>query len=403
MRHSASSSADTPRLALVRAPELPTDELSRSGVRVSGVTSDLPLTAHGSHRRRIARRAEPERTSAPTAPRWSWPAIAWRTALAAATLAVFLGLVGRGVSSLILAPGQPTALMVVLTSFGVIATTYFVLTLWHALRYREVASARDAALPMLTVIVPAYNEGAAVRVALRSALACDYPAEKLEILAIDDGSKDDTWEHIEAMAAEAPGRIVAIKQPRNQGKREALHTGFLRARGELVVTVDSDSKLEPHALRAIVSPLVADPEIAAVAGRVLVLNREENLLTRLLSARFFITFDLARAAQSRFGAVLCTPGALSAYRLSAVREVLEDWSSQTFFGSPCTIAEDRALTTWLLRRGYRSVYQRTAIVETLMPTDLRRMGRMLVRWERGNIREDLVMLPLLATSWRPRD
>jgi len=83
--------------------------------------------------------------------------------------------------------------------------------------------------------------------------------------------------------------------------------------------------------------------------------------------------------------------------------VLERWSTQTFFGQPCTIAEDRALTTWLLREGYRSVYQRTAVVDTLMPTDLRRMARMLVRWERGNIREDLVMLPLLLTRWRKRD
>src|SRR5690606_2354868 len=99
----------------------------------------------------------------------------------------------------------------------------------------------------------------------------------------------------------------------------------------------------------------------------------------------------------------CTPGALSAYRMSAVRAVLERWSTQTFLGQPCTIAEDRALTTWLLREGHRSVYQRTAVVETLMPTTLGRMARMLVRWERGNIREDLVMLPLLGRRWRQRD
>jgi hyaluronan synthase len=406
MSASASSSSDTRRLALVKNE--PSGQGSSeaspslgSGTRHRARRDDTPTAANGSHKRRVVRRrgAATEPVEAPL----SRLAIAWRLVLAVATLSVFAAVVVRGVSSLVFASADPGAVVVVLTAFGVVATGYFFLTLWHALRYRAVRSPSDQALPTVTVIVPAYNEGAAVRVALRSALAADYPADKLEILAIDDGSKDDTWEHIEAMAREVPDRIVPIRQPKNQGKREALRTGFLRARGEIIVTVDSDSKLEPHAIRAIVAPLAADPEVAAVAGRVLVLNREENLLTRLLSARFFITFDLARAAQSRFGAVLCTPGALSAYRLSAVREVLEPWSSQTFFGSPCTIAEDRALTTWLLRRGYRSVYQRTAIVETLMPTDLRRMGRMLVRWERGNIREGIVMLPVLFTRWRPRD
>ena len=329
--------------------------------------------------------------------------IAWRVALASVVLITFAGLVAHSVASLILAPGTPSLVSMVLTGFGVIASTYFGLTLWHALRYRPVADASEDALPHLAVIVPAFNEGPAVRVALESALANDYPEDKLHVIAIDDGSKDDTWDHISAVAAAHPGRITAIRQPQNGGKREALRTAFERTDAELVVTVDSDSKLHPNALRAIVSPMVADPEIAAVAGRVLVLNREDNLITRLLSARFYLTFDLARAAQSRFGAVLCTPGALSAYRMDAVRRVLDRWSIQTFMGQPCTIAEDRALTTWLLRDGYRSVYQRTAVVETLMPTTLGRMARMLIRWERGNIREDLVMLPLLGTRWRKRD
>jgi hyaluronan synthase len=353
-----------------------------------------PLTAHGSHKRRI------ERNKSRSLPRveedapLARAAVAWRVALAAVVVVAFATLVGTSVLATVLA--APSLVVGVLTGFGVLATTYFVVTCWSAYRYRSVPSYDDSRLPMITLIVPAYNEGANVRVALESAIASDYPADRLEILAIDDGSKDDTWAHIQAVAAAHPGRIIAIQQPKNGGKREALREGFARAEGELVVTVDSDSKLETTALRAIVAPMIENDEIAAVAGRVLVLNREEHLFTRLLSARFFLTFDLARAAQSRFGAVLCTPGALSAYRKSAVDRVVEQWSSQTFLGQPCTIAEDRALTTWLLREGFRSVYQRTAVVRTIMPTRVRQIARMLVRWERGNIREDLVMLPLLA-------
>lgn len=396
--------------------DLPEGALARLGASDTAPTLDdedllrlRDLRAHGSHKRRVRKRAGAAAAPIPEDQPLSRAAVAARATLAVAVTAVFLGVVGAsGVevlgSTLLTGSGSTRAVVVaLLTLFGLGATAHFVATCVRAWRYRPVGLPGAATLPRVTVIVPAYNEGAMVRVALESALAGDYPRDRLEILAIDDGSKDDTWEHIQAVAEAHPDVVVAIRQPKNAGKREALRTGFLRASGELVVTVDSDSKLERSAIRAIVAPMIQDDEVAAVAGRVLVLNRDEHLYAKLLSARFFLTFDLARASQSRSGAVLCTPGALSAYRREAVMRVLEDWSSQTFLGQPCTIAEDRALTTWLLRDGHRSVYQRSAVVRTMMPTNLRQIARMLVRWERGNIREDLVMLPLLATRWRKRD
>ena len=300
-----------------------------------------------------------------------------------------------------LSSGSPTRIALLL--LWTVGMAYLGTLFFHALRYAPVPAGATASLPTVTVIVPAYNEGPMVRLALESALSSDYPAHLLEVLAIDDGSVDDTLAHIQGVARRHPGRVQVIAQPRNMGKREALHTGFLAAKGEVVVTVDSDSRLAPSALKHIVAPLMADPEVSAVAGKVLVLNRWAGLLTRLLAARFFITFDLCRAAQSRFGAVLCCPGALTAYRRSAVLSVLDRWMSQTFLGAPCTIGEDRALTTWLLRDGGRAVYQSTATVHTLVPQTLKGVTRMLLRWERGNLREDLVMLPVLFTRWRPRD
>ncbi|MDC0719742.1 glycosyltransferase family 2 protein [Nannocystis bainbridge] len=276
------------------------------------------------------------------------------------------------------------------------------LTLMFSLLYRPTPAARGE-LPRCTVVVPAYNEGPMVGVALGSILVGDYPRDRLEILAIDDGSTDDTWLHIQRIAREHPDVVRAIKMPKNGGKREALRAGFAAATGEIVVSVDSDSRLDPDALRNIVAPLMADPRVAAVAGKVLVLNRYSGLLTRLLAIRFFLAFDLGRAAQSRFGAVLCCPGALTAYRRSAVLAVLDRWSTQTFLGEPCTIGEDRALTTWLLRTGHRAVYQSTAVVHTLVPTHYAGLARMYLRWERGNLREGLTLLPVLATRWRRED
>ncbi len=286
---------------------------------------------------------------------------------------------------------------------GFASAAYALVVAVIAFRYRPVPRVCDAELPSVTVIIPAFNEGPMVQTALLSALEADYPRERLEILAVDDGSTDDTWSFISDVARAFPDRVTAVRLEKNGGKREALRVGFIRASGDVVVTVDSDSRLAPDALREIVAPLVSDEQVAAVAGKVFVLNRYESVLTRLLTARFFVTFDLGRAVQSHFGAVLCCPGALTAYRRSAVFEVLDAWSTQTFFGAPCTIGEDRALTTWLLRCGYRTVYQSTARVDTLVPPHFSGVTKMLLRWERGNVRESLVMLPTLFTRWRTRD
>ncbi|MCY0986014.1 glycosyltransferase family 2 protein [Nannocystis sp. ILAH1] len=297
--------------------------------------------------------------------------------------------------------GLPVLRTVLLTS-GALLLGHAALTLVFSLLYRPTPAPRRD-LPRCTVIVPAYNEGPMVGVALGSILVGDYPRDRLEILAIDDGSTDDTWSHIQRIAREHPDVVRAIRMPKNGGKREALRAGFSAATGEVVVSVDSDSRLDPDALRQIVAPIMADARVAAVAGKVLVLNRYSGLITRLLAIRFFLAFDLGRAAQSRFGAVLCCPGALTAYRRSAVMAVLGRWSTQTFLGEPCTIGEDRALTTWLLRTGHRAVYQSTAVVHTLVPTHYAGLTRMYLRWERGNLREGLTLLPVLLTRWRRED
>ncbi len=102
-----------------------------------------------------------------------------------------------------------------------------------------------------------------------------------------------------------------------------------------------------------------------------------------------LSFDFLRAYQSTFGTVYCSPGALSAYRASAVKAVLEPWLKQSFLGSPATIGEDRALTNDIMRLGYDSVYQREAIVFTVVPTTYKQLYRMLLRWNRSFIREEL--------------
>jgi hyaluronan synthase len=258
----------------------------------------------------------------------------------------------------------------------------------------------EGPLPRVTVIIPAFNEGPMVEKALYSVAASDYPAERLEVICVDDGSRDDTWRYIEKARRRHPWLIQTIRFPQNRGKREALYAGFTQGRGEYFVTVDSDSVVEPDTLRQILAPLLKNPEVGAVAGNVKVYNRTYNILTRMLWVRFVLSFDFLRASQSMYGFVFCTPGALSAYRREAISPILEKWRQQTFLGNRCTIGEDRAFTNFVLRQGYLTVYQRSAVVYTTVPETYKGLCRMFLRWDRSNFRESLIQLKFMFTPYR---
>jgi hyaluronan synthase len=266
--------------------------------------------------------------------------------------------------------------------------------LWFRYRPAPAATMEDA--PRLTVIIPAYNEGAMVAKSIDSVAAARYPAGRLEVFVVDDGSTDDTWEHIQRAAARHPGVVTTLRFTENRGKRAGLAAGFERARGEIVVTIDSDSVIEEGALLAMVGAF-RDPKVGAVAGKVLVYNRREGIIPQMLHVRFILAFDLLRAVQSTYRTVYCVPGALAGYRTSVVREVLGAWINQTFLGVRCTYGEDRALTNYILSAGYDSLYQRTAVVHTIVPTTYARLCKMLLRWDRSYVREEIRFARLV---WR---
>jgi hyaluronan synthase len=272
--------------------------------------------------------------------------------------------------------------------------------LWF--RYRPTAPAQYAAAPSLTVVIPAYNEGAMVARTIESVAGADYPPGRLEIMVVDDGSRDDTWSHIERAAAHHPQLVTTLRFPQNRGKRAALEQGFRNARGEIVVTIDSDSIIERDTLLAIAGPF-RDPKVGAVAGKVAVYNRRAGIIPRMLHVRFVLSFDMLRAAQSTFGTVYCCPGALSAYRLSVVREVIDAWMGQRFLGVPSTYGEDRALTNFILAKGYDTVFQRSAVVHTVVPVTYSKLCKMYLRWDRSYVREEIRFARIVwKRPWRSR-
>ena len=290
-------------------------------------------------------------------------------------------------------------------AYGLTLWTFFTLAyrIWFASRYRAYAPLSDSGLPTVTVVIPAYNEGRQILDTVRSVMNSRYPMEKMQVICVDDGSQDDTWKWMQIAHQEFPRRVRLIRQPINRGKRHALMAGFAQATGYVYVTIDSDSEVLPDTLRHLVSPLASDSRVGAVAGNVRVLNLAQGAIPKMMEVSFTSAFDFIRSGQSVYGGVFCTPGALSAYRADVLTPHLESWINQTFMGCPATIGEDRALTNLVLSCGFRVVYQRKAVVLTKIPISYTGLRRMLLRWARSNVRENLVMLTFILGRFRPTD
>ena len=272
--------------------------------------------------------------------------------------------------------------------------------LWQ--RYRPFERPKDPVWPKVTVVIPAFNEGPMVERSIRSVAKCDYPAELLEIIVVDDGSRDDTFFHMHYLRREFPSIVRLVRFAGNQGKRAALEAGIRAATGEVIVTIDSDSEIEPDTIHEMVTPFLCDPKIGAVAGRVAVLNRD-TVISRMLEVQYALAFDFGRAAQSAYRTVACCPGALSAFRTKIVLPHLDEWTNQRFLGRPVNHGEDQALTNIVLREGYDTVYQRSAVVNTLAPTTYKQMSRMFVRWDRSYIVEGFSFAKFMFTDYREKN
>ena len=284
-----------------------------------------------------------------------------------------------------------------LLAAGLLAFLWRVMLVW---RYRPCPECGDNQLPSCTVIVPAYNEGPGVLLTLRSIVRADYPADRLQIIAIDDGSDDDTWLWIARAAEESPSRIETLRLPANRGKRGALCEGFRRSRGEILITADSDSIIEPQALKRLASRFVTDPQTGAVAGNVRVWNRCGGILPHMLDVGFLYSFEFMRASQGAVRTVLCAPGALSAYRRSVVIRCLPQWMAQRFRGRDVRVGEDRSLTNLILRRGHHVHFQQDAVVHTRVPASYRRLCGMLLRWGRSDVVETVAMTRFIFRRFR---
>lgn len=280
--------------------------------------------------------------------------------------------------------------------YSIIAAAFLLSRYLFGAFYRPVPIDKDYT-PGVTIIIPCFNEEEWIHRTILSCVNQDYPIDKLEIIVVDDHSTDRSVEKIketiEKLKAEdehyeIAKRVSYIVQPENKGKRDALCEGVKVAKHELVVFVDSDSFLDPFAIRNLVQPF-KDPSMGGVAGRTDVANTYTNSLTKMQSVRYYIAFRVMKAAEAYFDGVTCLSGPLSCYRKQIVLDNMDKWLNQRFLGQKATFGDDRAMTNFVLKH-HRTGYQDTAICSTIVPNKHRVFLKQQMRWKRSWLRESIM-------------
>jgi peptidoglycan-N-acetylglucosamine deacetylase len=233
--------------------------------------------------------------------------------------------------------------------------------------------------PPVTVLIPAYNEEAVIVDTVSAALASDYP--NLEILVIDDGSMDRTAEMVRKEFSR--DRRVRLLEQANHGKPSALNHGLSEASGEIIVSIDADTIVDPQAIPRLVRHF-ANPDVGAVAGNVKVMNRN-RWITRWQALEYITSQNLEKRAFDLLNCIPVVPGAVGAWRT----DVLRDHGG--FSGD--TVAEDTDLTLTIRREGWKILYDEDAIGHTEVPETIDTLIRQRFRWTFGT----------LQAVWKHRD
>ena len=224
----------------------------------------------------------------------------------------------------------------------------------------------------VTVIIPAYNEEENIAATIKSVLNSSY--KNLEIIVVNDGSKDKTATVVRQLQREFPKRIKLISIE-NGGKANALNVGVSKASSEVIVSMDGDSIFKPNTIE-ILTKHFNNPKVGSVAGTVLV-TKPKNLLNRFQHLEYITTQYIDKLSLSVVNATGVVPGPIGAWRKSDLLEV-GGFSKDT-------LVEDQDMSLAVLAKGKRVIYEREAVAYTESPNTIRDFIKQRFRWIFGTL------------------
>ena len=243
-------------------------------------------------------------------------------------------------------------------------------------------------VPMISLMVPCYNEGDNLDESIPHLLQLRYP--NYELIFINDGSKDNTGEIIDRWAAKEK-KITALHQE-NQGKASALNHGLTIAKGKYVACIDGDAVLDYYALDYMVQALEKDPKYAATTGNPRVRNRS-TILGRLQVSEFSSMIGLIKRAQGLMGTIFTVSGVCCLFRKDVMEEI-GGWSTNM-------ITEDIDISWKIQIAGYNIMYEPRALCWVLMPESMKGLYKQRLRWAQGGAETIIKYFPKIW-HWKNR-
>ena len=242
--------------------------------------------------------------------------------------------------------------------------------------------------PPVSILLPCFNESEQVRDTIAALARTQYP--NFEILAIDDGSSDDTAEQLQQLLDEYPQlRVVLLDS--NQGKSTALNAGLQASQAEIVVCVDGDALLDPHAVTWFVNAFERDASLGGLTGNPQIRNRS-SLLGRLQVGEFSSIVGMIKRTQSVWGSILTVSGVICAFRKQAIVDT-GGWN-------PAALTDDMDLTLRMQASGWRVTYEPNALCWILMPERLGGLWRQRLRWSEGGVAAVMATIPKAVRARR---
>lgn len=256
---------------------------------------------------------------------------------------------------------------------------------WHTSR-SYIARGESPMEHTTSVVIPVLNEPPEV---FRQSLESIVTSNPTEIIVVLDKMENST--ELEQIAENYADKVIKCDKA---GKRPNLMCGVEHSHGDIIISVDSDTIFEPNTIHNLIKPF-KDAEVGGVTTRQHILDPNINIISKFCEWMENVRFNISMPAQSVKGCIGCLPGRAIAFRRKIFLDNKNEFLNQTFMGRECNSGDDRVLTSFALRAGYKTVLQKDAVVYTDCPVTWIKFIKQQLRWSRSSQRETIISLPWL--------
>lgn len=263
-------------------------------------------------------------------------------------------------------------------AYQFILSVYGYFNYLQSFKERKGIDEKEFDFPTCSILIPAHNEDKVIANTIEAMLNLNYPKDKLKIVVINDGSKDNTKQIIESYAAK-DSQVVLFDIPKGEGgkgKSRTLNLGVKTVTSDVIAIYDADNTPDPQSLRYLIANLISDPELGGVIGKFRTVNKDRNLLTRFINIETLSFQSMLQAGRWQMHKIATLPGTNLVLWTKIIQE-LDGWDEEA-------LTEDSELSIRIYEHGYKIKFVPYAITYEQEPESWKVWIKQRVRWVRGN-------------------